>query len=133
MTLSERTINFDFYGVRKIERAYAIVGRDDLRYYLELRDDFSGTTTIAMELAPCGLLVEAEAGCDVFCDNVAREMGTPTDQELRDVLKKSVGDKFDEATLERILQDTPNEAERRQQPPQPLFPERVFFRRVGDD
>jgi hypothetical protein len=133
MTLSERTINFDLYGVTKIERAYAIVHHDDLRYSLELRDDLSGTTTIAMELAPCGLLVEAETGCDVFCENVAREMGTPTDQQLREVLKKSVGDKFDEATLERILQDTPNEAERRQQPHQRLFPERAFFRRMGDD
>ncbi len=133
MTLSDKTIDFDFYGVARIERAYAIIDRDDSRYSLELTDDFAGTARIAMELAPCGLLVEADAGCDVFCENVAREVGTPTDQQLREILKESAGAKIDEATLERILQDMPNEAERRRQPPRPLFPERALFRRVGND
>jgi hypothetical protein len=133
MTLSEGAMNFDFYGVTELERAYTIVDRDDRRYALELRDDFSETTAIDIELAPCGLFVEAEAFCDAFCENVAKEHGTPTDEQLREVLAKSLGDRFDEATLEQILRSIPEEAERRQQRPQPLFPERAFFRPVIDD
>lgn len=132
MTLGEGTMTFDFYGVAEAERSYAVVARDGPHFSLELRDSSSETTTIELQLAPCGLLVEADAVCNAFCENIARDAGTPTDEQLREIIANSLGNEADPATLEQILRSIPNEAARRQQQPQPLFPERAYFRRASD-
>ncbi|HLF11701.1 MAG TPA: hypothetical protein VJA26_10850 [Gammaproteobacteria bacterium] len=133
MTLAEGSMSFDFYGTVQIERSYTVVQQSDRRYALEIRDDSSATTAIDIELAPCGILVEANAVCDAFCENIASEFGAPTDAQLRAIVANSLGDRVDEDTLERIL-ETARELEQRQgQQPQPLFPERAYFREVIDD
>jgi hypothetical protein len=133
MTLSEETVRFDFYGTAEVERAYKIIDRDDQRFSVELRDDLSDTAAIDIELAPCGLFVEADPRCNAFCDTFAKELGTPTDEQLREIVAQSLGDGASETALEEILRGIPDEAERRQQRPQPVFPERAFFRNVVED
>ena len=130
MTLDEGSISFDFYGTHHVERSYTVVERSDRRYELEIKDARAATMAIAIELAPCGMLVEAEALCDAFCENFASELGTPTEAELRAIVASSLGDEVDEATLDRILQDIGTA----EQPPQPpVFPERAYFRAVASD
>jgi hypothetical protein len=91
---------------------------------LEIKDNTSATTAIDIELAPCGMLVEANAGCDLFCENIAREVGTPSEAQVRELVAKSLGN-VDETTLQSILKTA--------REPQPLFPERAFFRTVANE
>ena len=62
--------------------------------------------------------------CDALCASIARELGTPTEAQLR----ANLSDRFDEATLERILELLKSEPA-----PQPLFFERAYFRAVSRD
>jgi hypothetical protein len=130
MTLADGSITFDLYGFAQVERSYTVVERDDQRYSLKIRDGLT-ETAVDIELAPCGLLVEGQAVCDAFCKNIASEVGTPTDAQLREIVARSLGDRFDEDTVERILESIPDAAQ--QQQPQPLFPERAFFLEVTND
>jgi hypothetical protein len=59
---------------------------------------------------------------------MASEVGTPTEEQLRAMLAKSLGESVDEATLARIV-----ETAKSQQGPRPLFLERAFFLAVTDD
>jgi hypothetical protein len=127
MTVAEETISFDFQSGAPIARSYSIVDRAGNGSSLELHDALSETTTIDIELAPCGMLVEAESICDAFCDNLVEELGSPTDERLREMLV----DRLTEDTIERILEIGPNETEQRRR--QPLFPVRSYFREVIDD
>jgi hypothetical protein len=131
MTLAEGSMSFDFYGTVPAERSYTVVEQSDRRYALEISDDSSATTAIDIELAPCGILVEANAVCDAFCENIGGEVGAPTDAQLRSMVANSFGDSVDEDTLERIL-ETIRESEQPQQP-QPLFPARAYFRDLSGD
>jgi len=132
MTLADGSITFDLYGFAKVERSYTVVERDEQRYSLEIRDGLT-ETAIDIELAPCGLLVEGQGVCDAFCKNIASEVGTPTDAQLREIVARRLGDRFDLDTLERILESIPDAEQRQQQKPQPLFPERAFFLEVTND
>ena len=131
MTLDEGSISFDFFGTHHMERSYTVVESGDRRYALEIKDARAATTAITIALAPCGMLVEAEALCDAFCENFASELGTATEAELRAIVARSLGDDVDEATLERILQDIGTAQQSRQ--PQPLFPECAYFRAAASD
>ena len=121
MTLADGAIHFDFHRGAPIARSYVIVDHVGQRYSLELRDPLSDTTTIDVELAPCGLLIDAADACDAFCNNMNDEVGRPTDEQLREML----ADRFDANTIERLLAIVRDEAERG---PRPLFPPRSYFR-----
>jgi hypothetical protein len=71
------------------------------------------------------MIVEADGVCDAFCQNLAEEIGTPPEEDLRTVVRRSLGDNVDEATVDRILADA---AKARPQQPQTVFPERAFLR-----
>ena len=133
MTITEASILFDFYGFSQVERSYSVTHSDDLRYEVELQDESSETRVLRIEPGPCGFFVESDAECDEFCRNLAEELGTPTDEELREVVTRSLGEKLDVTQLEWVLSHLPNEAERRQRDPQPLFPERAYFLKVTGD
>ncbi len=125
MTLDENSLWFDFYGVAQVARSYTAVVTGDRRYALEIKDARSATTAIQVELAQCGMIVEAAGVCDAFCENLADEIGTPTEQDLRTVVRRALGDNVDEATVDRILADA---AKTRPQQPQTVFPARAFLR-----
>lgn len=125
MTLDENSLWFDFYGVAQVARSYTGVVTGDRRYALEIKDARSATTAIQVELAQCGMIVEADGVCDAFCENLADEIGTPTEQDLRTVVRRALGDNVDEATVDRILADA---AKTRPQQPQTVFPARAFLR-----
>lgn len=123
VTLSDQSITFDFGGVAPIERSYAVVERDDRRYTLEIRDDRSESTLVKIDLAPCGLFIESEGVCDAFCENVADEVGRPSDDQIRDIAERLSGGQ-DEALLERAIEAIRESIARG---PQPVFFERAFF------
>jgi hypothetical protein len=125
MTLDDDSLSFDFYGVANVVRSYTAVATGDGRYALEIKDARSATTAIQVELAQCGMIVEADGVCDAFCQNLAEEIGTPPEEDLRTVVRRSLGDNVDEATVDRILADA---AKARPQQPQTVFPERAFLR-----
>jgi hypothetical protein len=131
MMLDQGSISFDFYGVQQVERSYTVVESGDRRYALEIKDARSATTAVEIELVPCGMLVEADALCDAFCENLASEFGPPTEAQLRAIVANSLGDSVDEATLDRILEEAAKSEQLRK--PQPLFPERAYFRAVAGD
>jgi hypothetical protein len=124
VTLNDASMTFDFRRAGQITRSYTVVESGQGRFTLEIRGGNSDTTAIDIELAPCGIFIEADGVCDVFCENIAGELGTPTEAQLR----ANLGDRFDEATLERILEIAKSEQE-----PQPLFLERAYFRAVTSD
>jgi hypothetical protein len=123
MTLDGRSITFDFGGFAKIERSYSVVQGDKQRYSLEMRDDRSAKTLVDFELAPCGLFIESEGICDAFCENLADELGVPTDDQIRDIAQQ-IGGGQDEKSLEQIVATIRESIE---QGPQPIFPKRAFF------
>jgi hypothetical protein len=61
---------------------------------------------------------------------MASEVGTPTEEQLRAMLAKSLPESVDEATLARIVESAKSQ---QRQDPRPLFPERAFFRAVTND
>jgi hypothetical protein len=83
MTLEDGSISFDFYGVEQSERSYTVIYRGERRYELRIEDDRGATTAAAIELAPCGMIVETAAMCDVFCENLAGGFGTSTEPQPR--------------------------------------------------
>jgi hypothetical protein len=130
MTLADGSISFDFPAFAQVVRSYTVIDRRDRRYTVEVEDAAAATTTLDIELAACGMLVEANAGCDAFCENMASEVGTPTEEQLRAMLAKSLPESVDEATLARIVESAKSQ---QRQDPRPLFPERAFFRAVTND
>jgi hypothetical protein len=123
MTLAGQSITFDFGGFAQVERSYSVLRRDDRRYSLEMRDDRFAKTLVDFELAPCGLFIESEGICDAFCENIADELGVPTDDQIRDIAQR-IGGGQDEKSLEQIVATIRESIE---QGPQPLFPKRAFF------
>jgi hypothetical protein len=122
MTIAADSIAFDIYESAQIERPYAVVAQDDQRYVLELRDDFGETETIDIELAPCGLVVEAEAACTSFCQNMHNDVPFETVREI--VLKLTAG-RLDDDLVEEMLSRASDTTQRRS-----FFPVRSYFRQV---
>jgi hypothetical protein len=127
MTFDEDSVLFDFDGFPRVTRSYAVIESGGDRYRLEITDATSTTTTIDLALSACGMFVESEARCDSFCENVTRELGRPSEDQLRAVLAKSLGGVANQAEVERIVKELAT-AE-----PGPLFPERAYFLLVGAD
>ena len=123
MTLADESITFDFNGSARLERPYAVVEQDNQRFSLEIRDDQSASTVVDFELAPCGLFIESEGVCDALCENIASEVGVPTDEQIRDIARR-IGGGQDDETLQRIVATIRESIE---QGPHPIFPERAFF------
>jgi hypothetical protein len=90
---------------------------------LEIRDERSATTLIEVELAPCGLFIESEGICDAFCQNLADEVGVPTDEQIRDIAGRIGGGQSDESR-ERIVATIRESIERG---PRSIFLKRAFF------
>jgi hypothetical protein len=76
-----------------------------------------------LELAPCGIFVESAGICDAFCENLADEIGAPSDEQIREIAEQLAGAQDHDAVAktERLIRES------LEQGPQSIFPERSFF------
>jgi hypothetical protein len=123
ITWADESITFDLARSTQVERSYAVVEQDSPRYTLELRDERSARTLIEVELAPCGLFIESEGICDAFCQNLATEVGVPTDEQIRDIAGR-IGEGQSDESRERIVATIRESIERG---PRSIFLKRAFF------
>jgi hypothetical protein len=123
MTLADESIIFRFGDFGQVERSYGVTEQGNQTYSLEIRDAQAARMLVNIELAPCGLFIDSEGVCDAFCENLADQVGVPSDEQIRNIAKRMGGGQDDEA-LERIVGAIRESIE---QGPQPIFPERSFF------
>ena len=114
LTITNDTFSFLVPGMGEIRRDYEIVGGSANRYSVELSDKQGATLVIAMESAPCGLIMEQHSPCHAqFCLN--------TIEEIMRSLKPQPDD------IEAIIQKTIEASTS-----QPESLSRLFYRRLSD-